>query len=65
METRTNNNWGGRRAGAGRPGSDKRKRTFYINEHEYQQLRSYLEQLRAAAAKTEAQERSAGSTSVL
>ena len=60
METRTNNNWGGRRAGAGRPGSDKRKRTFYINEHEYQQLRSYLEQLRAAkaakAAETEAQE---------
>ena len=49
--------WGGRRAGAGRPGSDKRKRTFYINEHEYQQLRSYLEQLRAAkAAETEAQE---------
>ena len=56
METRTNNNWGGRRAGAGRPGSDKRKRTFYINEHEYQQLRSYLEQLRAAAAKNEVQE---------
>lgn len=56
METRTNNNWGGRRTGAGRPGSDKRKRTFYINEHEYQQLRSYLEQLRAAAAKAEAQE---------
>jgi hypothetical protein len=65
METRTNNNWGGRRAGAGRPGSDKRKRTFYINEHEYQQLRSYLEQLRAAAAKTEAQEQSAGGTSVV
>lgn len=54
METRTNNNWGGRRAGAGRPGSGKRKRTFYIDEHEYQQLRSYLEQLRAA--KPEAQE---------
>ena len=53
----TSNNWGGRRAGAGRPGSDKRKRTFYINEHEYQQLKSYLEQLRAAkAAETEAQE---------
>lgn len=49
-------NWGGRRAGAGRPGSDKRKRTFYINEHEYRQLRAYLEQMRAAAAKTEAQE---------
>ena len=38
--------WGGRRAGAGRPGSDKRKRTFYINEHEYQQLRSYLKLLK-------------------
>ena len=50
----TSNNWGGRRAGAGRPGSDKRKRTFYINEHEYQQLRSYLEQLRAAAAPAKA-----------
>lgn len=41
--------WGGRRAGAGRPGSDKRKRTFYITESEYQFLRQQLENLRTSS----------------
>lgn len=47
--TENKNSWGGRRAGAGRPGSDKRKRTFYITDEEYQLLRQYLEKLRTSS----------------
>jgi hypothetical protein len=40
--------WGGRREGAGRPATGRRKRTFYIDDDEYQKLTAYLETLRQA-----------------
>jgi hypothetical protein len=38
--------WGGRREGAGRKPSGKRKRTFYITDEEYSKLKKYLQSLR-------------------
>lgn len=38
--------WGGRREGAGRPATGRRKRNFYITDEEYQKLMEYLETLR-------------------
>ena len=49
MISENKNGWGGRRAGAGRPSSDKRKRTFYITEQEYQFLRQQLEKWRTSS----------------
>ena len=39
-------NWGGSRAGAGRPSTGRKKYNFYITEEEHQLLKQYLEQLR-------------------
>lgn len=41
-----NNNWGGQRAGAGRPSTGRKKYNFYITDKEHQLLKQYLEQLR-------------------
>lgn len=41
-----NNNWGGQRAGAGRPNTGRKKYNFYITPEEHQLLKQYLEQLR-------------------
>lgn len=41
-----NNNWGGQRAGAGRPSTGRKKYNFYITDKEHQLLKAYLEQLR-------------------
>ncbi len=38
--------WGGRREGAGRPATGRKKRNFYITDEEYQKLMEYLETLR-------------------
>lgn len=38
--------WGGRREGAGRPATGRKKRNFYITDEEYQKLTEYLETLR-------------------
>lgn len=38
--------WGGRRKGAGRPATGRRKRTLYITDEEYQKLTKYLDSLR-------------------
>ena len=38
--------WGGRRKGAGRPATGRRKRTMYITDSEYQKLTEYLDSLR-------------------
>lgn len=43
-----NNNWGGQRAGAGRPSTGRKKYNFYITDEEHQLLKQYLEQLRSA-----------------
>lgn len=53
-----NPNWGGRRAGAGRPApaEPKRKHSIYCTEQELEQVRRYLAQLRTtASADTSAQ----------
>lgn len=53
-----NNNWGGRRAGAGRPApaEQKKKHSIYCTERELELVRRYLAQLRASAtADTSAQ----------
>lgn len=42
-----NNNWGGQRAGAGRPSTGRKKYNFYITDEEHQLLKQYLEQLRS------------------
>ncbi len=48
-ETKTKvNTWGGRRAGAGRPASGKKKYSFYVTEEEYNILRKKLEEIRNA-----------------
>ena len=39
-------NWGGKREGAGRPGSGKRQYSFYITEEENVELRRYLKEMR-------------------
>lgn len=46
-----NNNWGGQRAGAGRPSTGRKKRNFYITDIEYELIKQYLEQLRASSEK--------------
>lgn len=38
--------WGGRREGAGRPATGRKKRTMYITDSEYQKLTEYLDSLR-------------------
>jgi len=38
--------WGGRRKGAGRPATGRKKRTMYITDSEYQKLTEYLNSLR-------------------
>ena len=38
--------WGGRRKGAGRPATGRKKRTMYITDSEYQKLTEYLDSLR-------------------
>jgi hypothetical protein len=43
------NTWGGRRAGAGRPASGKKKYSFYVTEEEYIILRQKLEEIRNEA----------------
>lgn len=43
------NNWGGARAGAGRPSTGRKKYNFYITDDECRLLKQYLEQLRTAA----------------
>ena len=50
MTENKNNNWGGSRAGAGRPSTGRKKYNFYITDEEHQLLKQYLEQLRKAAA---------------
>lgn len=40
-------NWGGQRAGAGRPSTGRKKYNFYITDEEHQLLKQYLEQLRS------------------
>jgi hypothetical protein len=39
-------NWGGRREGAGRPATGRKKRTYYVTDEENEALRKYLEELR-------------------
>ena len=39
-------NWGGKREGAGRPGSGKKQYSFYITEEENAKLRRYLKEIR-------------------
>lgn len=38
--------WGGKRPGAGRPSTGRKKKTFYITDDEDQKLRDYLNILR-------------------
>lgn len=38
--------WGGRREGAGRPATGRKKRTMYITDSEYRKLTEYLDSLR-------------------
>jgi hypothetical protein len=38
--------WGGRREGAGRPATGRKKRTYYVTDEENEALRKYLEELR-------------------
>ncbi len=40
------NGWGGRREGAGRPATGRKKRNFYITDDEYEILSNTLEMLR-------------------
>jgi hypothetical protein len=44
--SQTTKSWGGRREGAGRPATGRKKRNFYITDEEYQKLMEYLETLR-------------------
>jgi hypothetical protein len=46
MATKKKSSWGGRREGAGRPATGRKKRNFYITDEEYQKLMEYLETLR-------------------
>ena len=39
-------NWGGKREGAGRPGSGKKQYSFYITEEENTELRRHLKEMR-------------------
>lgn len=45
-DCRNNPIWGGKREGAGRPATGRRKRGFYVTDEEYEQLREYLETMR-------------------
>lgn len=38
--------WGGRREGAGRPVTGRKKKTFYVTDEEYEKLKEYLQTLR-------------------
>lgn len=38
--------WGGRREGAGRPATGRRKRTLYITDDEYDKVVKYIDELR-------------------
>ncbi len=38
--------WGGRREGAGRPATGRKKKAFYVTDEEYEKLKEYLESLR-------------------
>jgi len=38
--------WGGKRPGAGRPSTGRKKRTLYITDEEYNKLKEYLQSLR-------------------
>ena len=40
------NGWGGRRKGAGRPATGRKKRTMYITDDEYEVLSNTLKTLR-------------------
>lgn len=44
--SQTTKSWGGRREGAGRPATGRKKRTMYITDSEYQKLTEYLDSLR-------------------
>lgn len=43
---RVNISWGGKRPGAGRPSTGRKKRTLYITDEEYDKLKEHLEVLR-------------------
>lgn len=38
--------WGGRREGAGRPATGRKKRTYYVTDEEHERLKEYLQTLR-------------------
>jgi len=46
--------WGGKRQGAGRPATGRRKRNFYITDDEYKMLTDYLKALRQKEGETDA-----------
>lgn len=45
-DTTDTKKWGGKRAGAGRPSTGRRKYNIYVTPDEYELLRQYLTQLR-------------------
>lgn len=45
-ENETKQSWGGKRPGAGRPSTGRKKRTLYITDEEYNKLKEYLQSLR-------------------
>ena len=38
--------WGGKREGAGRPATGRKKRQVYVTDEEYAQIKQLIEQLR-------------------
>jgi len=38
--------WGGKRPGAGRPSTGRKKRNFYITDDEFEKMKEYLDTLR-------------------
>ncbi len=46
MATKKKSSWGGRREGAGRPATGRKKRTIYVTDEEYNKLMECLKELR-------------------
>lgn len=38
--------WGGKREGAGRPATGRKKRNIYVSDEEYEEIKKLIEKLR-------------------
>ena len=52
-ENEIKQSWGGKRPGAGRPSTGRKKRTLYITDEEYNKLKEYLQSLRSESVEVD------------